>query len=72
MNPILAAAIQYGCEGASVQDHLSVYWGGPLLGLAVFKALISVLTGFVAPPAPKPKPKGKPEKAKGKPKRKKE
>lgn len=31
-NPIMASALTFGCEGHTMIEHFSVYWGGALIG----------------------------------------
>jgi len=38
-NPVLASALQYGCDGATMWEHLSVYWVGDTIG-AILVVLI--------------------------------
>lgn len=36
MNPVLASAVQFGCQGISGANHFLVYWLGPVVGSIAF------------------------------------
>ena len=44
-NPILASAVQAGCEGVVVYEHILCYWVAPIVGAVLGAILFRRLFG---------------------------